>query len=201
MPTASNISLTIFLASLTIFVPEATFSADRKARIVPPALAAEIQRAYPGTKILDPRDADRHICGKLEDDPGFFSFDFNHDGRMDYVVLLHSIKQKKEQLWEGVLYRHHDLTLVAFLGVPGGRFKEETLIQQLEGVIPSSYVIQTLPPGNYKTACGKGYWNCGKDEPELLKLNDPGVLFVSCGSSEVVYYWKEKRLVPVYLSD
>ena len=33
--------------------------------------------------------------------------------------------------------------------------------------------IDIVKPGKYKTACGKGYYECEKGEPEVLKLKRP----------------------------
>ena len=35
--------------------------------------------------------------------------------------------------------------------------------------------IAKVKPGQYETACGKGYWECGKDEPETLSTKQDAV--------------------------
>jgi hypothetical protein len=175
-------------------------SSGNGTRDVPPALAAEIERAYPGAEILRLGDVDQTSCGSLDADPGLLSFDFNQDGMNDFVMLLYTVKKKKEERWEGALYTHHDFILATFVGVSGGKFKADTL-EKLEGVMPSDFIIQMQPPGQYKTACGKGYWDCGSGEPEVVRLETPGVLFTKCEAYEVIYYLEKNRFVPVFISD
>jgi len=63
--------------------------------------------------------------------------------------------------------------------------------------------IDLLPPDAYRTACGKGYWKCEKDEPETLQLRVPGIMYFKSESAASVFFWSpsEKKLRQVWLSD
>jgi hypothetical protein len=37
--------------------------------------------------------------------------------------------------------------------------------------------IDIVQPGEYRTACGKGYWKCGEGEPDKLTLDRPAISF------------------------
>jgi len=47
--------------------------------------------------------------------------------------------------------------------------------------------IAKVKPGEYETACGKGYWECGKNEPEKLKTGRDAVEFFKEDSASSVY--------------
>ena len=54
-----------------------------------------------------------------------------------------------------------------------------------------AFGIEKIEPGNYKTACGKGYWECSPNEPELLSLNHAGFRFFKFESASTIWYWDE----------
>jgi len=68
---------------------------------------------------------------------------------------------------------------------------------------PQNYGISLAPPGRYKTACGKGYWECKKGEPEILVLNRPGVNYFRYESASSIIYWNSRaqRFTTVAISD
>ena len=80
--------------------------------------------------------------------------DFNGDGVQDKALLL--VNQHTQQMGlfvclttaTGCDWHRLEVMEIAFLDVMG---------------------IAKVKPGEYETACGKGYWECGKDEPEKLK--------------------------------
>lgn len=63
--------------------------------------------------------------------------------------------------------------------------------------------IKLLPAGRYETACGKGYYECGKGAPAFVESSDPLVCIFKTESTEAVYMWNPKRavVVKVQLSD
>lgn len=63
--------------------------------------------------------------------------------------------------------------------------------------------ISALTPGTYKTACGKGYWDCDKNETPSLKLENTGINFFKFESASSVYFWvhKENLFKQIWLSD
>jgi len=63
--------------------------------------------------------------------------------------------------------------------------------------------IAKVKPGEYETACGKGYWECGKDEPEKLKTKRDAVEFFKDESASSVYVYKpaKHKFISIATSD
>ncbi len=63
--------------------------------------------------------------------------------------------------------------------------------------------IDLVRPGNYQTACGKGYWDCEKDEPELLTLAGPAIDFFKTESANSFFFFDAAthRFRRVWISD
>jgi len=53
--------------------------------------------------------------------------------------------------------------------------------------------ISLWEPGQYKTACGKGYWECKDDETQILKLKTPGINFFAFESANSIFYWNSRK--------
>ncbi|MGE5190054.1 MAG: hypothetical protein ACM3NF_08370 [Gemmatimonadota bacterium] len=54
---------------------------------------------------------------------------------------------------------------------------------------PQSVGIVAVPPGQYRTACGKGYFECGPGEPGKLDLSLPSFQFIYFGKAGILYWW------------
>lgn len=54
---------------------------------------------------------------------------------------------------------------------------------------PQLVGIVAVPPGQYRTACGKGYFECGPGEPETLDLSLPSFQFIYFGKAGILYWW------------
>ena len=65
------------------------------------------------------------------------------------------------------------------------------------------YGIETVLPGQYKTACGKGYWACEPGEPAILTLTAPAILFQRFESSSSIFWWNagSGRFTRTWISD
>lgn len=65
----------------------------------------------------------------------------------------------------------------------------------------ASQGIALAEPGEYQTACGKGYWTCAAGEPAKVTLTSPGIAFFTIESSSSVLMWdkakKEFTMVPL----
>ncbi|MBT0894524.1 hypothetical protein KI811_11960 [Geobacter hydrogenophilus] len=57
---------------------------------------------------------------------------------------------------------------------------------------PQRMGLDIAEPGTYKTACGKGYWECDKDETETLKLRVPAIDFYLFESANSFFWWDKK---------
>ena len=63
--------------------------------------------------------------------------------------------------------------------------------------------VDRIVPGNYPTACGKGYWECKAGEPAELKLKNDAILFFADGSAASAFVWRPrtKTFTRIWLSD
>jgi len=53
--------------------------------------------------------------------------------------------------------------------------------------------IAKVDPGQYEAACGKGYWECGKSEPEKLSTTRDAVEFFKDESASSVYVYNPAK--------
>jgi hypothetical protein len=108
--------------------------------------------------------------------------DFNGDSAADEAWLLPRTDDKG---W----------AVVMFLGVKGGGHKV-LMLEEYSGPSPvQSYSLEVLKPGRYKTACGKGYWECKRDERPELNLRLPAISWVYIESANTVFWWDAKRML------
>jgi hypothetical protein len=114
--------------------------------------------------------------------------DFNGDGFQDKALLL--VNQRTQKLGffvcltteTGCDWHRLETMDIAFLDVMG---------------------IAKVKPGPYETACGKGYWECGKDEPEKLSTKRDAVEFFKDESASSVYVYnpRTRKFFSVATSD
>ncbi len=66
-----------------------------------------------------------------------------------------------------------------------------------------TFGIELTKPGTYETACGKGYWECKKGEPEKLRLERPGIDFFKYESANSYFIWNDgkKKFDRIWISD
>jgi hypothetical protein len=114
--------------------------------------------------------------------------DFNGDGVEDRALLLVNHHANKMGLFiclttaTGCDWHRLGVMDIAFLDVMG---------------------IAKVKPGEYETACGKGYRECGKDEPQKLKTKLDAVEFFKDESASSVYVYNlvTHKFVSVATSD
>ncbi len=112
--------------------------------------------------------------------------DFNGDGVQDRALLL--VRGSKLGVFvclttaQGCDWRRLEEMDLAFIGVMG---------------------IAAVRPGKYKTACGKGYWECEKDEPALLVLKHDAIEFFKDESASSYYVFDRQKntFVAIAISD
>ena len=63
--------------------------------------------------------------------------------------------------------------------------------------------VETVKPGSYTTACGKGYWGCKEDEPPVLEIIFDAINFIAFESASSYYYWDtdKRKFVGIWISD
>jgi GH18 family chitinase len=114
--------------------------------------------------------------------------DFNGDGISDNALLL--VNQHTQKLGfficlttvTGCDWHRLEVMDIGFLEVMG---------------------IAKVKPGQYETACGKGYWECGKDEPKKLSTRRDAVEFFKDESASSVYVYnpRKQKFISVATSD
>lgn len=115
--------------------------------------------------------------------------DFNGDGVSDRAVLLVSQSGKRAGLY-------------VFLSESAG-FKVYALdVRNSTKILPAMGIAKVIP-GRYKTACGKGYWICKKNEPSELLIQHDAVEYFKTESASSYFYWdgQAKSFKRVWISD
>ena len=106
--------------------------------------------------------------------------DFNGDGKLDYAYLL------KSQVYsgEGLIVRLSSSSNYSWEVLNeinwGEKYPNVDLVMG----------IDLASPGKLKTACGKGYWECGHDEPETIELSLPSIWHYRFESAASIWYWQ-----------
>ena len=107
------------------------------------------------------------------------SADFDGDGILDKAYLAVTPDLKKS-------------ALIAEVSSKNGRFilREEN---DISAVFYMGVTFQESGDGNILTACGKGYWECGKDEPSKIQLKFSAIDYFMYGSSNSYFIWNSER--------
>jgi hypothetical protein len=100
------------------------------------------------------KDPNRHLAAKA---------DFNGDGIIDTAIMLVNDAEDK-------------MGLFVFISKEGN-FKSVLLEQIEDKTWVDAMGLSVVEPGRYKTACGKGYWDCPEGVPEILDLKRPAINF------------------------
>jgi len=129
-----------------------------------------------------PSEADRthdwHTFKEQLPTPYRAEADFNGDGVSDEAWILLG---ESDDSWG----------LFVFLGERGG-LPEIIKLHESDGrSVAEGQGITVIEPGEYLTACGKGYWECEPDEPEKLMLSLPAINFFHFESANSFFWWDE----------
>jgi hypothetical protein len=103
------------------------------------------------------------------------SADFNGDGVTDEANLL---------------VKEEGLEVALFARVSAGGANHVIMLDELDGLKGFwSMGIELVAPGEYETACGKGYWECESGEPEVLMLKNPAIDYFASESANSFFAW------------
>ncbi len=120
--------------------------------------------------------------------------DFNGDGIVDEAYLLKSTKFSGE----GLFVRLSDKRI-------GFKWVELDIIDWGKEYpkVDLSMGIDIAKHGKYKTACGKGYFECNEGEPEVLNLKQPAINYFRFESANSFFVWdnKTRRFNRIWMSD
>jgi hypothetical protein len=114
--------------------------------------------------------------------------DFNDDGILDEARLLMS---------------KNDSGIALFAFVSQGKGFKSFLLDKLSPKYIQVMGIDLVEKGKYKTACGKGYFDCAAGEPEELSLELPSINYFKSESANSIFYWDEKtkQFKRIWISD
>jgi hypothetical protein len=102
--------------------------------------------------------------------------DFNGDGIVDEAKLL----LRKNGSGFG---------LFAFVSRKGDFFKMYQLDEMQDGKLMHAVGIKHVACGSYMTACGKGYWDCRKDEPPEIAIRNESIDYFKLEGANSFFYW------------
>ncbi len=118
--------------------------------------------------------------------------DFNGDGLMDEAWILIKTEGKG---WG----------LFIFLSKSNGGLEIIKLDEEKGDMPPQRMGIVLVSPSDkkYKTACGKGYWECKPGEPEELQISLSSIDYFMYGSANSIYMWdtNKKSFKRIWMSD
>ncbi len=115
----------------------------------------------------------KNLCAKKGQDVFLVQSDFDGDGQQDTARLL------AKEIGEGI-----------GLFIESSALKKTFLIAETkdkDGL--HSLGIRFLPPGEYKTMCGKKHRKCGKGEKPVLALKNNAMSFFTCERAASIIYW------------
>ncbi len=131
----------------------------------------------------------KRILGWRQSDKALYltaKADFDGDGKQDTVRLLINDKKNKIGLFVELSSKPDETQLAE---------DDKTAIQVMG--------VTIAMPGKYKTACGKEYWACEKNEPAALNLKYPAIDYFKKESANSFFIWnkKAKQFERVWMSD
>jgi len=116
--------------------------------------------------------------------------DFNGDGVIDEARVL--VRENGSGLGLFSFVSQKDHTVKAYL------------LDELKGVNSIHTMgIMKVSPGLYKTACGKGYWECNKGEVPEISLQHDAIDYFKTESANSYFYWdiQAKIFKRIWISD
>ncbi len=120
--------------------------------------------------------------------------DFNGDNTNDAAYLLKSTTFSGEGLFVQISDHQKGFTWLTLATIDWGNEYPKVNL---------SMGIDIANPGEYQTACGKGYFDCEEGEPEVIKLKLPGIDYFKFESANSFFYWDEqaKNFKRIWISD
>lgn len=120
--------------------------------------------------------------------------DFNGDGINDEAFLLKSTKFSGEGLFVRLSNKENVFRWIELDVIDWGKKYSN---------VDLSMGVDIAKPGEYKTACGKGYFECNEDEPKVLKVRRPAIDYFRFESANSFFLWNEKTAIfeRIWMSD
>jgi hypothetical protein len=128
-----------------------------------------------------PTEKDVHSDWKDFGAPNHFEADFNADGLEDHAWILLG---KTPTEW----------AVFVFLAQTDAKPRILKLVEN-RGELPAQrFAISLAPPSKqkWKSACGKGYWECKPGEPAEFQITLPSIQACHIESACTIYMWSKK---------
>lgn len=115
--------------------------------------------------------------------------DLDGDGKIDQAMILVNKDGKT-------------FGLFVWWGADKFTTSKEVYVEKEIGLL-QNMGIEVSKPGTFKTACGKGYYDCPKGESEEINLFTEGIDYFQNESANSVFHWdpKEKLFKRTWMSD
>jgi hypothetical protein len=159
---------------------------------LPAASHSQIKASFPpGWRAAEKSDYSAENLSVMNNRvPNHVKADFNGDGINDNAWILINETENKYGLF-------------IFLSKKAGGYERANLADYRKETEKLYMGISLMKPGKYKTACGKGYRDCGPDAPKVIVLRNPGIDFFAFESGNSVFYWNpdKKEFMRIWLSD
>jgi hypothetical protein len=122
--------------------------------------------------------------------PYYASADYNMDNLVDEAWLLLNNDSKT---WG----------LFVFLKTKTGSYDCICLDIDSVNCCAQRMGVSVVNPGEYKTACGKGYWDCKDGETPSIVLKYPAIDYFLFESANSFFYWDDKlwKFQRIWMSD
>jgi hypothetical protein len=116
--------------------------------------------------------------------------DFNGDGIIDEAKLLVREDSSGFGVFAFIYQKNYSSKIYQL-----DEMKDVKLIQAMG--------IKKVSPGTYKTACGKGYWDCQKDEVPEINIKNEAIDYFKTEAANSFFYWdnKSNSFKRIWISD
>jgi hypothetical protein len=105
--------------------------------------------------------------------------DFNGDGIIDEARLLVRIDGSGFGIFARLCPKNHSCKIYQL-----DEIKDPNIVFAMG--------IKKEPPGVYKTACGKNYFDCQKNEPSEINIKNESINYFKIESFNSLFYWDEE---------
>lgn len=127
-----------------------------------------------------PNEEEMADVWRLSDSTGsrylYVAEDFNGDGQVDLARLLVSTNTPQ-------------IGLYVTLDVSINNRLMHVRLEQLALSSLRSMGVSRVAAGVYRTACGKGYWDCAPGEPTMVTSQTPAINLFKTESANAYYVW------------
>ncbi|HOV99029.1 MAG TPA: hypothetical protein PK595_05615 [Bacteroidota bacterium] len=120
-----------------------------------------------------------------------------------FLKVVGDFNGDKEKDEARLLVNNQDKSIALFIKYRMDGENRFFLLEIGDSLLIHSMGIQLVKPGKYLTACGKGYWDCGEDEPpEILLSCDAVDLFIVEGANSFIFWDSvDNKFRRIWISD